>query len=78
MSQPVYIIDASRTPFLKAQSKLGPGLFSASELAVQTGKSLLMRQKIKVDTKLIVNCDHHISVEASSVGLNYIKKNLTI
>jgi len=41
-------------------------------------KDFLMRQKIKVDTKLIVNCDHHISVEASSVGLNYIKKNLTI
>ena len=41
-------------------------------------KDFLMRQKIKVDTKLIANCDHHISVEASSVGLNYIKKNLTI
>ena len=41
-------------------------------------KDFLMRQKIKVDTKLIVNSDHHISVEASSVGLNYIKKNLTI
>ena len=41
-------------------------------------KDFLMRQKIKVDTKLIINCDHHISVEASSLGLNYIKKNLTI
>ena len=41
-------------------------------------KDFLMRQKIKVDTKLIINCDHHISVEASSVGLNFIKKNLTI
>ena len=41
-------------------------------------KDFLMRQKINVDTKLIKNCDHHISVESSSVGLNYIKKNLTI
>ena len=41
-------------------------------------KDFLMRQKIKVDTKLIINCDHHISFEASSIGLNYIKKNLTI
>ena len=41
-------------------------------------KDFLMRQKINVDTKLIKNCDHHISIDASSVGLNYIKKNLTI
>ena len=39
-------------------------------------KDFLMRQKINVDTKLIKNCDHHISVESSSVGLNYIKKKL--
>ena len=41
-------------------------------------KDFLIRQKINVDTKLISNCDHHISIEASSAGLNYIKKNLTI
>ena len=41
-------------------------------------KDFLIRQKINVDTKLIKNCDHHISIDASSVGLNYIKKNLTI
>ena len=41
-------------------------------------KDFLIRQKINVDTKLIKNCDHHISIDASSIGLNYIKKNLTI
>ena len=41
-------------------------------------KDFLIRQKINVDTKLISNCDPHISIEASSAGLNYIKKNLTI
>jgi len=41
-------------------------------------KDFLLRQKINVNTKLVINCDHHISVEASSLGLNYIKKNLTI
>ena len=41
-------------------------------------KDFLMRQKINIDTKLIRNCDHHISAEASSAGLDYIKKNLTI
>lgn len=40
--QPVYIVDGARTPFLKARN--GPGPFSASDLAVQAGRTLLMRQ----------------------------------
>ena len=40
--QPVYIVDGARTPFLKARN--GPGPFSASDLAVQAGRSLLVRQ----------------------------------
>src|SRR5271163_1808148 len=38
----VYIVDGARTPFLKARGKPGP--FSASDLAVNAGKSLLLRQ----------------------------------
>ena len=58
MKKPVYIIDASRTPFLKANSKLGPGPFSASELAVQTGKNLLLRQEITSSSidEVIIGC----------------------
>ena len=41
-------------------------------------KDFLIRHKINVETKIIKNCDHHISVEASSMALNYIKKNLSI
>tara|TARA_Y100001970_G_C14127869_1_gene800011 strand:+ start:544 stop:1197 length:654 start_codon:yes stop_codon:yes gene_type:complete len=41
-------------------------------------KDFLIRQKINIETKIIYNCDHHIPVEASSVALNYIKKNLYI
>ena len=41
-------------------------------------KDFLIRNKIKVETKMIKNCDHHIPIEASSIALNYIKKNLTI
>jgi len=41
-------------------------------------KDFLMRHKIEVKTKMIKNCDHHIPVEASSIALNYIKKNLYI
>jgi len=40
--QPVYIVDGARTPFLKARN--APGPFAASDLAVQAGRALLMRQ----------------------------------
>ena len=39
-------------------------------------KDFLMRHKVNVETKMISNCGHHIPIEASSVALNYIKKNL--
>ena len=41
-------------------------------------KDFLMRNKINVETKMIKNCGHHIPIEASSIALNYIKKNLYI
>jgi acetyl-CoA C-acetyltransferase len=40
--QPVYVVDGSRTPFLKARGKPGP--FLASDLAVHAGRGLLARQ----------------------------------
>ncbi|KPK57094.1 MAG: acetyl-CoA acetyltransferase [Gammaproteobacteria bacterium SG8_31] len=42
-SEPVYVVDGTRTPFLKARGKPGP--FSASDLAVAAGRPLLARQK---------------------------------
>jgi acetyl-CoA C-acetyltransferase len=42
MSDPVYIVDGARTPFLKSRNKPGP--FSASDLATAAGKVLLSRQ----------------------------------
>jgi len=39
--RPVYVIDGSRTPFLKARGKPGP--FSASDLAVAAARPLLAR-----------------------------------
>ena len=41
-------------------------------------KDFLIRNDIKIETKLIKNCDHHIPVEASSTALNYIKNNFKI
>lgn len=40
--RPVYVVDGSRTPFLKARDKPGP--FSPVDLAVWAGRPLLLRQ----------------------------------
>ncbi|MGB5438643.1 MAG: acetyl-CoA C-acyltransferase, partial [Gammaproteobacteria bacterium] len=40
-SRPVYVVDGSRTPFLKARGRPGP--FAASDLAVAAGQPLLAR-----------------------------------
>ena len=45
MAQPVFVVDGARTPFLKARNKPGP--FSASDLAVQAGRALLLRQRFE-------------------------------
>ena len=42
---PVYVIDGCRTPFLKAGGRANP--FSASDLAVAAGRTLLLRQPFK-------------------------------
>ena len=47
MARPVFIIDGSRTPFLKARS--GPGPFTPVDLAVQCGRPLLARQPFAPD-----------------------------
>ena len=41
-------------------------------------QDFLMRNKVNIETKMIKNCGHHIPIEASSIALNYIKKNLYI
>jgi len=43
MTEPIYIIDGARTPFLKARNRPGP--FSASDLATAAGRELLVRQR---------------------------------
>ena len=39
-------------------------------------KDFLIRNNVKIETHLIKNCDHHISIEASSIALNYILKKI--
>ena len=39
-------------------------------------KEFLVQQSLKIRTKLFKNCEHKISVEASSLGLEFLRKNL--
>jgi phospholipase/carboxylesterase len=38
-------------------------------------KDFFIRNDIEIKTHLIKNCEHHIPIEASSIALNFIKKN---
>lgn len=53
---PVYIVDGARSPFLKARN--APGPFSASDLAVQAGRELLLRQSFNPSDldEVIIGC----------------------
>jgi len=61
--RPAYIIDGSRTPFLKARS--GPGPFTPVDLAVQCGRPLLARQPFALDAfdQVILGCVNVIADE---------------
>ena len=39
-------------------------------------KDFFLRENVNVETHLIKNCGHHISIEASSIALNYILKTI--
>lgn len=53
---PIYVVDGARTPFLKARN--APGPFAASDLAVQAGRALLLRQPFEPADldEVIVGC----------------------
>src|SRR3974390_1524444 len=63
MARPVYIIDGSRTPFLKARS--GPGPFTPVDLAVACGRPLLARQPFAASAfdQVILGCVNVIAGE---------------
>src|SRR3954471_11527073 len=63
MARPVFIIDGSRTPFLKARS--GPGPFTPVDLAVQCGRPLLARQPFAPSAfdQVILGCVNVIADE---------------
>lgn len=54
--RPVYIVDGTRTPFLKARGKPGP--FHASDLALASARALLARRGLTPDTidQVVLGC----------------------
>ena len=47
-----------------------------SPIHLLESKEFLVRQNLKIRTKLFKNCEHKISVKASSLGLEFLRKNL--
>jgi acetyl-CoA C-acetyltransferase len=56
LSQPIYVVDGARTPFLKSKNRPGP--FAAADLATQAGRALLSRQKFSPEDldEVILGC----------------------
>jgi acetyl-CoA C-acetyltransferase len=56
LSQPIYVVDGARTPFLKSKNRPGP--FAAADLATQAGRALLARQRFEPDQldEVILGC----------------------
>ena len=64
----------SNTKFLLIHGDLDEVVPPASLLEA---KDFLIRNNIDVQTNMIKGCGHHIPVEASSLALNFIRKNIT-
>ena len=39
-------------------------------------KEFFFKQNYKINTKIFNNCEHRIPTEGSSIGLEFLKKNL--
>src|SRR5947207_5578413 len=63
--RPVYIIDGSRTPFIRARGRPGP--FTPVDLAVACGRPLLLRQPFQPDAfdEVILGCVVVLADEAN-------------
>src|SRR5918996_4035865 len=73
MARPVFIVDGSRTPFLKARS--GPGPFTPVDLAVQCGRPLLARQPFAPTAfdQVILGCVNVIADEMNPARVTALR-----
>ena len=73
MTRPVFIVDGSRTPFLKART--GPGPVTPVDLAVQCGRPLLARQPFAPDAfdQVILGCVKVIADEMNPARVGALR-----
>lgn len=78
MARPVFIVDGSRTPFLKARS--GPGPFTPVDLAVQCGRPLLARQPFSPDDfdQVILGCVNVIADEMNPARVAALRLGMLV
>ena len=71
--RPVYIVDGSRTPFIKARGRPGP--FTPVDLAVQCGRPLLLRQPFAPDAfdQVILGCVDVIADEMNPARVSALR-----
>lgn len=76
MTQPVYIIDGARTPFIKARGRPGP--FTPVDLAVQCGRLLLLRQPSAAQAidMVILGCVNVIADEVNPARVAALRLGL--
>jgi acetyl-CoA C-acetyltransferase len=74
--RPVYIVDGARTPFLKVRG--APGPFTPVDLAVQCGRSLLLRQNIPPEAfdQVILGCVNVLSREMNPARIAALRLGL--
>src|SRR4029078_4314791 len=73
MTEPVYIIDGARTPFLKSRNRPGP--FAASDLATDAGRALLLRQHFEPPQldEVILGCAAPSADEVNIGGVSALR-----
>ena len=74
--RPVYIIDGSRTPFIRARGRPGP--FTPTDLAVACGRPLLLRQPFAPDAfnEVILGCVNVLADEANPARIAALRMGM--
>jgi acetyl-CoA C-acetyltransferase len=74
--RPVYIIDGSRTPFIRARGRPGP--FTPTDLAIACGRPLLLRQPFAPDAfdEVILGCVNVLADEANPARIAALRMGM--
>ena len=76
--EPVYIVDGSRTPFIRARGRPGP--FTPVDLAVACGRPLLLRQPFAPDVfdLVILGCVNVLADEMNPARIAALRLGMGV